>query len=183
MEDLYLKKLSEIEKEVWVEFWEDFYITKNINETRWQGIQGTNWSGKLHWLNSEENGPSELTIYALMEKEKMVGRLSLYLKPEILPKDKHDGSHISYWIMPSRRNQGYGTEILHLGIKKCHEAGLKEVIVSCLEENIGSAKIIENNRGVLVSIEPDVFEKDKMLKTYKIDVEASLKSTKFQKQK
>ena len=31
MEDLYLKKLSEIEKEVGVEFWEDFYITENIN--------------------------------------------------------------------------------------------------------------------------------------------------------
>lgn len=174
MGDLYLKKLDENDKDRWLEYWEDYYNTGNMSLESWNKFQNTNWPGKLHYITTEENKIGQLNIYYLIENGKMIGRIYIYLQPELLPKDKHDGSHISYQIIPSKRKQGYGSKLLHLGIEKCSELGLKEVIVSCLEENVGSAKVIENNYGVLVSVKPNIIEKDKMLKTYKIDVEDSL---------
>ncbi|MDD4298710.1 MAG: GNAT family N-acetyltransferase [Bacilli bacterium] len=174
MESLYLKKLDEKDKDLWLEYWKDFYKTGNMSEENWNKFQNISWPGKLYYIKTEEKSISQLNIYYLIENDKMIGRIYIHLKPELLPKDKHDGSHISYQIIPSKRNQGYGSKILHLGIEKCHEAGLEEVIVSCNEKNIGSSKIIEKNGGILVSIEPDNFEKGEMLKTYKIEIETSL---------
>ena len=56
---------------------------------------------------------------------------------------------ISYSIRPTERNKHYGTYMLKLLLNKCQEFGLKEVCVSCLESNLGSKKVIENNGGVL----------------------------------
>lgn len=57
------------------------------------------------------------------------------------------GGHIGYWISPSHRRQGYGKESLRLGLEKAREFGLKRVLVTCDETNIGSKKIIEANGG------------------------------------
>lgn len=174
MNELYLKKLTKDDKNMWLEFWEDFYKTGNISEEKWNKFKNTNWPGVLHFNVTKENSESQLNIYYLIENNKMIGRIYIHLKPELLPKDKHDGSHISYMIIPSKRKQGYGSKMLHLGIEKCKELGLKEVIVSCIKENVGSMKIIENNYGELVSVKPDLVNKEKISKIYKIDVEASL---------
>ena len=59
------------------------------------------------------------------------------------------GGHIGYWISPSYRRQGYGKEILRLGLEKAREFGLSRVLVTCDETNIGSQKIIGANGGKL----------------------------------
>jgi len=58
------------------------------------------------------------------------------------------GGHIGYRIRPSKRRRGYGKEILCLGLEKARERGLRRVLVTCDETNIGSKKIIEANGGV-----------------------------------
>lgn len=174
MKELFLKKLDETDKDLWVEYWEDFYKSGNMSEEKFNKFPSTNWTGKLYYVRSEENSPSQLHIYYLMEDGKMIGRIYIHIKPEFLSKDIHDGSHISYQVMPSKRKQGYGTEMLHLGLEKCSEFGLKEVIVTCDVENIGSAKMIENNYGILESIGPNLVEVGHMQKNYKIEVEDSL---------
>ncbi len=57
------------------------------------------------------------------------------------------GGNIGYLIRPSERRKGYGTLILKLVLKECKKLGMKKVLVSCREENIWSAKIIEKNNG------------------------------------
>ena len=59
------------------------------------------------------------------------------------------GGHIGYNIRPSERRKGYGTLILALTLEKARELGLKRVLVTCDEDNIASAKIIEKNGGRL----------------------------------
>lgn len=59
------------------------------------------------------------------------------------------GGNIGYEIRPSERNKGYGTKMLKLGLDECRKFGLKQVLIVCLENNIGSKKVIENNRGIL----------------------------------
>lgn len=56
--------------------------------------------------------------------------------------------NIGYGVRINERNKGYGTEILRLLLLKCEELGMKEVCVSCHEQNVASKKIIERNRGI-----------------------------------
>ena len=65
------------------------------------------------------------------------------------------GGHIGYWIRPSKRNQGYGTQILKLALDEAKKLGIDRVLVTCDEDNEGSRKIIEANGGVLENIVPN----------------------------
>jgi predicted acetyltransferase len=59
------------------------------------------------------------------------------------------GGHIGYGIRPSERRKGYATCILGLTLGKARERGIGPVLVTCLKGNIGSAKAIQKNGGVL----------------------------------
>lgn len=60
-----------------------------------------------------------------------------------------EGGHIGYSIRPSEREKGYGTLLLSLGLHKCRELAMDKVLITCDKINVGSAKIIQNNNGVL----------------------------------
>lgn len=64
-------------------------------------------------------------------------------------KEENNEGNISYGVRETKRNKGYGTLILNLLILECMKLGMSEVCVSCLEENIASKKVIENNFGKL----------------------------------
>lgn len=59
-----------------------------------------------------------------------------------------EGGHIGYQIRPSKKNQGYGSLILKLALKKARKLGIKRALLICNKENIASRKIIENNGGI-----------------------------------
>jgi predicted acetyltransferase len=81
----------------------------------------------------------------LIDSNKYIGDLSL--RHELNQQLFTVGGHIGYTIRPSKRRQGYGKEILRLGLEKARERGLRRVLVTCDEDNIGSKKIIEANGG------------------------------------
>lgn len=58
--------------------------------------------------------------------------------------------HIGYDIAPFYRKKGYGKKLLELGLTKAKEMGLKEVILTCDERNIGSQRVIEINGGEII---------------------------------
>lgn len=60
------------------------------------------------------------------------------------------GGHIGYQIRPVMRQKGYGTLQLKLVLPKAWAIGLKRVLITCDDDNIGSYKIIENNGGILI---------------------------------
>jgi predicted acetyltransferase len=62
------------------------------------------------------------------------------------------GGHIGYEIRSSKRRMGYGKEILRLGLEKAKAVGITRALVTCDDDNIGSAKIIEANGGKLENI-------------------------------
>lgn len=57
------------------------------------------------------------------------------------------GGHIGYCVRPSERRKGYATQMLRSALPICTETGLSEVLITCLEDNIGSAKTIESCGG------------------------------------
>jgi len=59
------------------------------------------------------------------------------------------GGHIGYGVRPSERCKGYGVKMLALALEKCRELGIDKVLVTCDRGNMGSAKTILKNGGVL----------------------------------
>ncbi|MCU6713020.1 GNAT family N-acetyltransferase [Paenibacillus sp. J5C_2022] len=97
----------------------------------------------------DEKTVNSSTFWLLQDDTSIVGvvnirhRLNKYLL-EI-------GGHIGYGIRPSERRKGYATEMLRLSLLKAGELGLTNVLVTCDKDNLGSAKTIKNNGGVLDS--------------------------------
>jgi len=59
------------------------------------------------------------------------------------------GGHIGDGIRPSERRKGYATKMVGLALEKCRELGIDRVLMTCDKSNVGSAKSIINNGGVL----------------------------------
>jgi predicted acetyltransferase len=74
-----------------------------------------------------------------------VSKLRHHLTPSLLD----HGGHIGYYIRPSQRRQGYGGLLLALTLAMARERGIQRVRITCDTDNIGSARIIEKNGGVL----------------------------------
>ena len=91
------------------------------------------------------SGRAPIADFWLIDNGEFVGRLNLRyeLDADLLK----FGGHIGYEVRPSRRKQGYGTRMLHLGLEIAKAAGIHNVLVTCDENNIGSKKIIEHNGG------------------------------------
>lgn len=86
--------------------------------------------------------------YFLVDNNKFIGIIHIRLK---LTKNlMRYGGNIGYAINPKYWRQGYGSEILRLGLEKAKELGLtNKVLITCDDDNIGSYKIIEKNGGIL----------------------------------
>ena len=52
------------------------------------------------------------------------------------------GGHIGYSIRPCDRRKGYGTLQMQAVMPYCWSLGLQKVLITCLQENAGSEKII-----------------------------------------
>lgn len=59
------------------------------------------------------------------------------------------GGHIADGVRPSERRKGYATAMIALALEECRKMGIESVLMTCNKENIGSAKSIMKNGGVL----------------------------------
>lgn len=61
------------------------------------------------------------------------------------------GGHIGYGIRPSERLKGNATRLLALALREAKKLGIHKALLTCDKDNIGSAKTIIKNGGVLDS--------------------------------
>jgi predicted acetyltransferase len=87
------------------------------------------------------------TFWLVQDETRIIGELRL--RHHLTDMLTIEGGHIGYNIRPSERRQGYGTLQLYLGLEKARGLGLTRVLVTCDDDNLPSAKIIEANGGVL----------------------------------
>lgn len=59
------------------------------------------------------------------------------------------GGHIGYGVAPAQRRKGYATKMLALALEECERLGIARALVTCDKTNVGSAKTIRKNGGVL----------------------------------
>ncbi len=62
------------------------------------------------------------------------------------------GGHIGYGIRPSARRQGVATWALRSVLPHARALGLPRVLVTCADDNLGSARTIEKAGGVLEDV-------------------------------
>ncbi|MEE8602512.1 GNAT family N-acetyltransferase [Euzebya tangerina] len=61
----------------------------------------------------------------------------------------HEGGHVGYGVRPQHRHQGFATAMLRLSLARLEERGITRVLVTCDDDNLGSAAVIEACGGVL----------------------------------
>lgn len=87
--------------------------------------------------------------YIMYVDDKPVGLICL--RTEIDDNWMKWSGNFYYKIRLSERNKGYGTKILQLALEEFRKMGFKEVYGQSSKGNIASAKVIENNGGILLS--------------------------------
>lgn len=131
----------------------------------------TDYEEKIKELDNASKGildnPSFVpyTCYVFIIEDKIVGVGSIrhYLNDYL----KNYGGHIGYSIRPSERKKGFGKMALNLLLKEIAKKDIKEVIVTCNSNNIGSQKVIEGNNGILVS---ELEQNGKIIYKYNINL-------------
>ncbi len=119
----------------------------------------------IYLKHNETSGRLATSEYELFDADVVVGKIQIRHKPShgvSIPESM--ASHIYYEIFPEHRSKGYGKQILSLGLEEARKIGLKEISITCMEDNFSSKKIIEANRGVFIEDAMIPEENKKMLK-------------------
>ena len=100
-------------------------------------------------LKEAKNGlVPDSTFFCLDEERNIfVGAVNIrhYLNENLLL----NGGHIGDGIRPSERRKGIATQMIALALDECKNLGIDKVLMVCDKNNIGSAKSIINNGGLL----------------------------------
>ncbi len=98
--------------------------------------------------NTPEGYVPATTLFALdTDRNIFVGAVNIrhYLNEALLL----GGGHIGDGVRPSERRKGIATIMIGLALKECKKMGIDKVLMTCDKDNIGSAKSIINNGGIL----------------------------------
>ena len=113
----------------------------------------SDWLEYLKLSENKETIPNKNFVpckeYMLVnnDSKKVLGLLNLRLElNDYLTKI---GGHIGYSVAPSERRKGYGSLMLKEGLKLAKEHQITSVLLTCDDDNLGSAGVIENNGAIL----------------------------------
>ncbi|MBQ6842708.1 MAG: GNAT family N-acetyltransferase [Firmicutes bacterium] len=100
-------------------------------------------------IREAKDGKVPNSVFFLWDAERnmLLGAVDIrhYLNDHLL----RFGGHIGDGIRPSERRKGYATEMIRLSLMECKKLGIGRVLIVCDKENIGSARSIVKNGGVL----------------------------------
>jgi predicted acetyltransferase len=117
---------------------------------------GMSWSKYLDELELHRRGvdlPSGLVPATFLVADvtgQIVGRTSI--RHDLNEFLVREGGHIGYGVVAEHRRRGYATEILRQSLIIARALGIDRVLVTCDEDNVGSATVIERCGGVLESL-------------------------------
>lgn len=92
----------------------------------------------------------------------------LYIRHELNDYLLQYGGHIGYGVRSSQRRKGYASQMLSLALPIAKELGINKAPITCDKNNIGSAKTIMNNGGIL---ENEVGNENEITQRYWIELD------------
>lgn len=121
---------------------------------------------------TEEKVPAETYFLVRESDNRIVGMINIRLA--LNEKLKKYGGHIGYSIRPTERQKGYNKINLYLALKVCQKHGIKEVLMDCDKDNVGSAKTMQALGGKLINEYFDDINTNCIVQDYIINVDKSL---------
>lgn len=131
----------------------------------------------ISWLNAQGDDitlPDGRTVPRLPHVQlwlthayTFIGRVNIRFR--LTPELEAWGGHIGYAIRPSFRRRGFGTHLLGLAIPTARAAGLDGLLLTCLESNVVSIRIIEANGGSLIGVGPHPYHAEQIARRYWIE--------------
>lgn len=167
-----LLKANEVIEEQYYDFINDW--EKNNEEiipysARLLDMDYKSWLEHTYKMENEETCLSNFvpahTYFLSTENKRILGAINIrHSLNEYL---FNFGGHIGYGIRPSERGQGYASLMLSLSLPIAKELGLNKVLITCDKINLGSAKTIIKNGGIL---ENEVIEDGELTQRYWIEL-------------
>ena len=124
---------------------------------------------------TEEKVPAETYFLVRKRDNKIVGMINIRL--QLNEKLKAFGGNIGYSIRPTERRKGYNKINLYLALQICQKHKIKEVMLDCDKDNLGSAKTMQALGGKLTKEYYDENVKC-LVQQYIIDVDKSVEEYK-----
>jgi predicted acetyltransferase len=112
------------------------------------------WVGRLQRESDTTVPPAAGRVHCaywwIVERDTVLGAIAL----------RHDlndfllraGGHIGYGIRPSARRRGLATWALGEVLAEARAIGLDRVLLTCADDNVASARVIEHHGGVLEDV-------------------------------
>lgn len=150
-----IKLTKEYEKELgeMIDEWRADQVANGTNRSPW-AIFKNDYHDFDYYLENLEikeatDGKVPDSVFFLLDEERgrLLGAVNIrhYLNEALLK----EGGHIGDGIRPSERRRGYATEMIGLALDECRRLGIDRVLMTCDKDNVGSAKSIVKNGGVL----------------------------------
>lgn len=119
----------------------------------------------LRWIGDDRAAGQDLFFFA--DGERLIGAVSI--RPRKSSAEVGLDGHSGYGIRPSKRRKGYAVKMLAMALPVMKELGIDAAIITCDKDNVGSAKTILKNGGVLLkeAVDPD---DGNMLQVYRIEL-------------
>jgi len=107
------------------------------------------------------------STFWLLQDQQILGVSNL--RHGLTPSLERIGGHIGFGVRPSQRKKGVGTQLLRLTLMEASRRGLTRVLLTCDQDNLGSAGVIKANSG---SLENEILNADtgKWIQRYWIDI-------------
>ena len=140
------------DKEQIIDYIKEHYSYNEKSLSASNGLTGMKYEEWVDNIKKNVNIPNgdwgKSLTYFVFDNKKLVGILNIRydLSSELVNKY----GHIGYGVRPSERKKGYATKMLKYALEECKKMGMDKVILGCYKDNIGSAKTIIKNGGILV---------------------------------
>lgn len=113
-------------------------------------VQGMRFESYLKVLEDMKVSPlpgfvASTAYYAFLGDE-IVGKVNL--RHSLNDRLINVGGHIGYGVVTAHRGKGIATEMLRQTLIHCRAMQLKRVLLTCDEDNLASARVIEANGGI-----------------------------------
>ena len=127
------------------------------------------WLHHTYLIENKDTCPPNLvsahTYFLVQENRRILGAVNIrhYLNDYLF----NFGGHIGYGVRPSERKKGYASLMLSMALLIAKELGIKRALITCDKNNVGSAKTIISNGGIL---ENEVVGIDEITQRYWIEI-------------
>lgn len=170
---LEIRELTPSDKEIFLDSYK-YWSAMDITWYSFVWKPGMEFHEHLQILNDQKDqnklAPQRVpsTMLYAFKDNKIVGRVSIRhgLNDFLLNR----GGHIGYAVAPEFRRLGIATMLYQAGLNFCKKKlGLKEILVTCSDHNIGSIRVIEKNNHKLENKILDE-NKDELIRRYWVEL-------------